>query len=177
MDYSKFQAYEIFGPGVSALLLLSNLATVAGLVVIIALYGRAFRNPQPTPVAIGLVVLATVAIMTITNKTLSPQYLLWLGGPMAALLILRGQATEQEKPRSAGSRSNSCCLAALTQLVYPLLYDGLLGRERQGDDRHLHLRHHRPQSRTGRLHRRGLPVGLARLLARADQRVSSSPAR
>src|SRR5215218_3378976 len=128
VDYSKFHAYEIFGPGVSALLLFSNLATVAGLVVIIALYVRGFRNPQPTPVAIGLVVLATVAIMTITNKTLSPQYLLWLGGPMAALLILRGQATEQEKPTLRRLAIQLLVLAALTQLVYPLLYNGLLGR-------------------------------------------------
>ena len=129
VDYSKFQAFEIFGPGVSALLLFSNLATVAGLVVIIALYARGFRNPQPTPVAIGLVVLATVAIMTITNKTLSPQYLLWLGGPMAALLILRGQATEQEKPTLRRLAIQLLVLAALTQLVYPLLYDSLLGRD------------------------------------------------
>src|SRR5215211_7182004 len=128
VDYSKFQAFEIFGPGVSALLLFSNLATVAGLVVIIALYARGFRNPQPTPVAIGLVVLATVAIMTVTNKTLSPQYLLWLGGPMAALLILRGQATEQEKPTLRRLAIQLLVLAALTQLVYPLLYNGLLGR-------------------------------------------------
>src|SRR5829696_5056600 len=127
VDYSKFQAYEIFGPGVSPLLLLSNLATVAGLIVIIALYARAFRNPQPTPVAIGLVVLATVAIMTITNKTLSPQYLLWLGGPLAALLILRSQATEQEKPTLRRLAIQLLLLATLTQLVYPLLYDGLLG--------------------------------------------------
>jgi len=128
VDYSKFQAFEIFGPGVSALLLFSNLATVAGLVVIIALYARGFRSPQPTPVAIGLVVLATVAIMTVTNKTLSPQYLLWLGGPMAALLILRGQATEQEKPTLRRLAIQLLVLAALTQLVYPLLYNGLLGR-------------------------------------------------
>jgi Glycosyltransferase family 87 len=129
VDYSKFQAYEIFGPGVSPLLLLSNLATVAGLVVIIALCARAFRNPQPTPVAIGLVVLATVAIMTITNKTLSPQYLLWLGGPMAALLILRGQATERERHTLRRLAIQLLMLAALTQLVYPLLYNGLLGRD------------------------------------------------
>ncbi len=129
VDYSKFQAWEIFGPGVSALLLLSNLATVAGLTVIITLYVRAFRNPQPTPVAIGLVVLATVAIMTITNKTLSPQYLLWLGGPMAALLILRSTSTEQDKSTLRRLAIQLLLLAALTQLVYPLLYDGLLGRD------------------------------------------------
>jgi hypothetical protein len=35
VDYSTFQAWEIFGPGVSLLLLLSNLAAVAGLIVIL----------------------------------------------------------------------------------------------------------------------------------------------
>ncbi len=92
VDYSRFQAYEIFGPGVSTWLLISNVATVAGLVVLIALWVRAYRARDPSPVAVGLIVLATVAIMTVTNKTLSPQYLLWLGGPMAALLLLRHSA-------------------------------------------------------------------------------------
>ena len=32
-----------------------------------------------------------------TNKTLSPQYLLWLGGPGAALLVLRATATGTEQ--------------------------------------------------------------------------------
>jgi Glycosyltransferase family 87 len=128
VDYSKFQAYEIFGAGVSPLLVLSNLATVAGLIVILALYVRAFRNQGPTPVAIGLAVLATVAIMTITNKTLSPQYLLWLGGPMAALLFLRSGATERERAALRRLAIQLLLLAVLTQLVYPLLYDGLLGR-------------------------------------------------
>jgi len=129
VDYSKFQAWEIFGPGVSALLLLSNLATVAGLILIIALNARAFHNPRPRPVAIGLVVLSTVAIITISNKTLSPQYLLWLGGPMAALLILRSTATEQEKSTLRRLTIQLLLLAAFTQLVYPLLYDGLLGHD------------------------------------------------
>ena len=129
VDYSKFQAWEIIGPGVSTLLRLSNLATVAGLIVILALYARAYRNPEPTPVAIGLVVLATVAILMISNKTLSPQYLLWLGGPMAALLILHNTATERERSTLRRVTIQLLLLAALTQLIYPLLYDGLLGRE------------------------------------------------
>ncbi len=129
VDISKYQAYEIFGPGVNPLLTLSTVATVVGLVAIVALSVRAFRHPQPSPVALGLAVLATVAIMTITNKTLSPQYLLWLGGPTAALLLLRSEddATVQ---RTVGRLAGQLLvLALLTQLVYPLLYDGFLGRQ------------------------------------------------
>jgi len=80
VDMSRFQAFEIFGPGVSALLLLSNVATLLGLAAMIVLYVRGFRATRPDQVAIGLVVLSIVAIMIVTNKTLSPQYLLWLGG-------------------------------------------------------------------------------------------------
>jgi hypothetical protein len=128
VDISSFQAYEVFGPGVSLLLSISNLATVAGLVVIIALYVRAFRNPQPTAVAIGMLVLATVAIMTVTNKTLSPQYLLWLGGPMAALLTLQSVAGDRDRALLRRLAIQLLMLAGLTHLVYPLLYDALLGR-------------------------------------------------
>ena len=87
--YSTFQAYEVFGPGVSALLVVSTAATVLGLLVTVALFVRGFRNPDVTAVGLGLLVLATIAITTITNKTLSPQYLLWLGGPAAVLLLSR----------------------------------------------------------------------------------------
>nr|WP_269778693.1 glycosyltransferase family 87 protein [Microlunatus antarcticus] len=126
--YSTFQAYEVFGPGVSALLVVSTAATVLGLLVTVALFVRGYRNPGVTAVGLGLLVLATIAITTITNKTLSPQYLLWLGGPAAALLLSR---------RSEGPRWHRVLgrlavqllvLALLTQLTYPLLYNGLLGR-------------------------------------------------
>ena len=46
--------------------------------IILWLTIRALRHDGATPTAIGFVVLATVTIMTITNKTLSPQYLLWV---------------------------------------------------------------------------------------------------
>lgn len=126
---SRYQAYEIGGAGVGALLLLSNLATVVGLGLILALLLRAYRNPAPTAVALGLVVLATVAIMTVTNKTLSPQYLLWLGGPMAALLLLREDDRPEEQRVLGRLAGQLLALALLTHLVYPLLYDGLLGRQ------------------------------------------------
>src|SRR5215212_10060885 len=128
VDMSTFNAFEVFGPGVSQLLTLSNLATLAGLGMIIALYVRALRNPQPSAVAVGMVVLATVAIMTVTNKTLSPQYLLWLGGPMAALLILQSGAADRERLLLRRLVIALFVLAGLTHLVYPLLYNGLLGR-------------------------------------------------
>jgi Glycosyltransferase family 87 len=127
VSVSQYQAYEIFGPGVDAWVMISSIATVLGLSVIILLTVRAFRHDGSTPAAIGLVVIATVAIMTITNKTLSPQYLLWVGGPMAALLAFRPQATPEEQPAISRIARQALVLALLTQLVYPLFYYSYLG--------------------------------------------------
>jgi hypothetical protein len=153
VDISRYQAYEIFGPWVSSVLVVSTVATVLGLLAIGALAIRAFRaldasahtssagqfSAQDSPrdssadnssaLAVGLVVLATVAIMTVTNKTLSPQYLLWMGGPMAALLVLVGRGTDFQRAAIRRVAVRLLVLALLTHLVYPLFYDGLLGRQ------------------------------------------------
>ena len=129
VDMSRYQAYEIFGSGVEAWVMISNIATLFGLALIILVTIRAFRYDGSTPVAIGFVIVAIVAIMTITNKTLSPQYLLWLGGPMAALLAFRPQALAGEQPAINRMAGQLLILALLTQLVYPLLYDSYLGLE------------------------------------------------
>ena len=128
VSMSPYQAYEVFGPGADTWVTISNVATLLGLAMIILLTVRAFRHNGSTPVAIGFVVLATVAIMIITNKTLSPQYLLWLGGPMATLLVLRRQATPEEGQAIRRVALQLLVLALLTQLVYPVLYPGYIGR-------------------------------------------------
>jgi hypothetical protein len=131
VEISQYHAYEIFGPGVDAWVMISNIATLVGLALIILVTIRAFRHDGSTPVAIGFVVVTIVAIMTITNKTLSPQYLLWLGGPMAALLVFRAQATPYEQPAINRMAGQLLILALLTQLVYPLLYYSYIGSHGQ----------------------------------------------
>jgi uncharacterized membrane protein len=128
VDISQYQAYEIFGPGVGFWVRISTVATVVGLVALAMLFVRAFRAADLTPVAVGFLILTTVALMIVTNKTLSPQYLLWLGGPAAALLLLRDGAGSDERPAIRRTAYALLLLALLTHLVYPLFYDGLLGR-------------------------------------------------
>lgn len=125
--YSTFQAYEVFGPGVSTLLVVSTAATVVGLGLTVVLFARGFRNPDVGAVGLGLLVLATIAITTITNKTLSPQYLLWLGGPAAVLLLSRDREGPQWHRVLGRLAVQLLVLALLTQLTYPVLYNGLLG--------------------------------------------------
>ena len=137
VDISPVQAYEIFGDGVETCLLVSNVATVLGLAVIAALLVRGMAAVRPSVFAIGLVMTAIIAVMVITNKTLSPQYLLWLGGPMSALLMweTRPAEVQDEVEQSVGNHHLArrmgvglLVLALLTHLVYPTFYDALLGR-------------------------------------------------
>jgi hypothetical protein len=98
----------------------------------IMLYVRGFRNPTipqggPTLLVTGLTVLATIAIMIITNKTLSPQYLVWVGGPMAALLVGRLRDARGRITTVGRFALQALVLAVLTHLVYPLTYVGLYG--------------------------------------------------
>ncbi len=127
VEISRYQAYEIFGPGVPIWVGVSNVATVVGLATLAVLFVRAFRIGGGTPVAVAFLMLTTVAVMIVTNKTLSPQYLLWLAGPGAALLVLRHQAGPAERPAIRHTAYALLALALLTHLVYPALYPGLIG--------------------------------------------------
>lgn len=130
---SSYQAFEVFGPGVTVWLTISTVATAIGVIAMLALYIRAFGNPEPTTAAIGLVIMATITLLIVTNKTLSPQYLVWLGGPMAALLLMRSRRPDGKPTMISRFAIQLLVLAFLTHLVYPLTYHGLY------DDRYPNL--------------------------------------
>lgn len=127
---SEFQAFEVFGPGVGFWLTASTVAMLLGIVTMIVLFARAFAHPEPSTAAVGLVMLATIALLAVTNKTLSPQYLVWLGGPMAALLLVRGSRTDRRPTMISRLAVQLLVLALLTHLIYPLTYVGLYGEGR-----------------------------------------------
>lgn len=118
---SRYKAFEIHGAGSHALVQLSSVLQLVGIVFLVVVWVRAFRA-IPTAELTGWLCVATVAIMTVTNKTLSPQYILWLGGPIAAMLL--------HAPADAAVRRYAAVLlatAALSQLIYPIFYNGLDG--------------------------------------------------
>ncbi|GAA4900215.1 glycosyltransferase family 87 protein [Tessaracoccus lubricantis] len=97
IELSKFNALEVVtGPGIQAMLTLSSVLTVASVLLtawlsyrLIRAYDRDdHRLYEGMLLAVLTVVLATV----VANKTLSPQYIVWLGGPVAALLATRRSA-------------------------------------------------------------------------------------
>ncbi|NLE96525.1 MAG: DUF2029 domain-containing protein [Propionibacterium sp.] len=86
IELSEYNALEIFGPGVEALLAVAGVLTVLSFVATAGLAVLLIRR-RSGPDAILLAVLSIILMTIIVNKTLSPQYILWLGGPVAALLL------------------------------------------------------------------------------------------
>lgn len=118
---SQYKAYEIAGAGTRALVDLTTLFTLLGGVLLIVLWWRAHRIVTPSAQTLGWLFLATTLIVTVANKTLSPQYLLWLGGPVAALAV---RAPADHAVRTFGRVL--LVTAVATQLVFPVGYGTLV---------------------------------------------------
>ncbi|MGJ3509154.1 glycosyltransferase 87 family protein [Enemella sp. A6] len=129
IEMSKYQAFEVFGPLTDPMLTVATISTVLGGLFIIALTIRAWRSAGFDITAAAWVMLAVTAVMIVTNKTFSPQYMLWLAGPAAVLVLgvpnrRRGLTREHRSRLIAGI--GVVLLSALTQAIYPFLYDALI---------------------------------------------------
>lgn len=121
--YTRFYAFQVEGPGAAALTTLSTIATVAAVGLLVWLWWRAWRTGRPADLAlVGLLGLAAACLLILPNKTLSPQYLLWIGGLLAALGAM--VPDEPLLPRLNLLVVVSCLL---TQVLYPLGYGMLTG--------------------------------------------------
>jgi hypothetical protein len=123
---SHYNAYEISGAGVQLALQIASVATLLGFLLAIILGVRAAWSIARTPRTVAVVMLAIILIMIVANKTLSPQYILWLGGPLAALI---GGADDDSRPSLTWPViwAFFCfVLAFLTQIVYPLRYSEIV---------------------------------------------------
>ncbi|MFT8394564.1 glycosyltransferase 87 family protein [Propionibacterium sp.] len=129
---SPYQAYEIWGPGVQVLIKASDAAFVIGLLAAMLCYVIwLWRGHGRIIESVALVELI-VLVMIITNKTFSPQYMIWLGGPEAAAFAVLGTRTHHARRFHADrTRINNLSVwiliaTGLTLLVYPLSYDMLV---------------------------------------------------
>lgn len=132
---SKFNAFELWGPGVTETLQFAAWLQVGGLAAIAVLAVRAALDLRPSIVSVAITMLAIVVIMTVANKTLSPQYLIWLGGPLAAACSglgawAPGRRSRQEHWQIYLAALIALLIALLTQIVYPLTYRSLVDTQR-----------------------------------------------
>ncbi|MDR1214117.1 MAG: DUF2029 domain-containing protein [Propionibacteriaceae bacterium] len=135
VSVSRYQAFEIAGPGSPAMVAVASAATALGGLTMLALYLGWLRRHQRTAIEAGTLMIIATLIMIITNKTFSPQYMMWLAGPVAGLLTISARrptmpilpdqpATPMSLARQIGLWT--LALTALTQLVYPTLYGYLV---------------------------------------------------
>lgn len=121
--YTQFFAFQVEGPGAGTLLHLSTVATAGCVLLLLWLLLRAWRTGiAASPALVGLLAVAAACLLIVPNKTLSPQYLLWIGGALAGL-----GATAPAEPLLR--RLNLLLVAAcgVTQVIYPIGYGMLTG--------------------------------------------------
>ena len=119
--YTRFLAFQVEGPGAAALTTLSTVATVAAVALLCWLWWRAWRTGVPASLSVvGLIGLAAACLLILPNKTLSPQYLLWIGGLLAAL-----GAVAPDEPLLPRLNLLVVVTCVLTQVLYPLGYSTL----------------------------------------------------
>ena len=140
-ELSQYNAWEIYGPGVDQWLVAADCLLAASVVLALVLgwliaFGGAglpgHRLAQANdPACISqrghAILLAQVALICLTimaNKTFSPQYMIWLGGPLAVLLSRPLPRKDKVAARLLAGLGLVC--AALTHLVFPLNYSGLI---------------------------------------------------
>ena len=126
---SEWNALEVQGPGVGALLQTSAVLMLCWVLLTAVLSWRLFRQFRSQSPALHeamlLVVLASVLATIVANKTLSPQYILWIAGPLAVLVMSRSSEWLRMPLRLASTIL--VIVAGLTQYTYPWGTYGIMG--------------------------------------------------
>ena len=139
VNVSIWNAWEISGPMTETMLVAAKIAQAIGLVFVAGCYIAWLRRGRQRFVEASALMQLVILVMILTNKTFSPQYMMWLGGPAAAgiaMLPHSGLAddTDEERVRSdheAVDRLRTitrvflvCTL--LTTIVYPVGYSPIV---------------------------------------------------
>ncbi|GAA2179555.1 glycosyltransferase family 87 protein [Brooklawnia cerclae] len=129
---SRYQAFEIYGLSVPFWEATSSIATIVGMVAIAIAYLAWWRRGHGRAMEAAALMLLVILVMIATNKTFSPQYMIWLGGPQAAAYAILGRRTT-DSPGYAGDRARVwhtsvmiLLITLLTGIVYPIGYDPLV---------------------------------------------------
>lgn len=132
---SRYQAFEIWGTGVSYWLAAVSIAAIAGYVVIAAVYVAWLVRGHGRMIEGCVLTLLVITILIVTNKTFSPQYIIWIGGPLAVTVLVAGQKDANdalwadpavEKRQAARVTWLILAAAFATVLVFPLGYSPLV---------------------------------------------------
>lgn len=140
-ELSVHNAWEIYGPQVEFWQATTDVALVIAVLLTLLLGWMIAFNGAGLPGrrlssaaqeassllrtrAIVLAQLAIICTVIVANKTFSPQYVIWLAGPLAVLINV--PAPKQERSVSRTLAVLGLATALLTHLVFPLNYYGLI---------------------------------------------------
>jgi hypothetical protein len=115
----RFGAYEITGPVVSPLVHAVTAVYLVGLVVLGLAHWRFMRRDAGARL-VALTAMGLLSLTIVTNKVLSPQYLLWLLAVLAAACVLDPETWRPYLPWVL-------LATGLTALVFPWFYGDVLG--------------------------------------------------
>ncbi len=138
VEMSKYNAFEIFGPGASTWQSLSTILMALTVTLAIGVALLSWRRNGLDHRSAVLADLVIIGALIIANKTLSPQYFVWWAAPAAMVLDrVSGENTSENPPdpNTLSWAQTWCWTAAmfllitafLTQQVYPLNYAGIIG--------------------------------------------------
>ncbi|MDU0479679.1 hypothetical protein QVA66_10585 [Staphylococcus chromogenes] len=121
IQYAASKSFEIAGQGVSTGVSIASWSLYAVVLLAAAEVVRRLLAPEwNTDESVALAVLLVIAIL-VTNKVLSPQYLMWLG-PILAVALSRSRALALNVLAVL-----SILCAYLTYLVFPKHYGDIIG--------------------------------------------------
>lgn len=138
VEMSKYNAFEIFGPGASTWQSLSTILMALTVALAIGVAILSWRRNGLDHRSAVLADLVIIGALIIANKTLSPQYFVWWAAPAAMVLDrVSGENTSENPPdpNTLSWAQTWCWTAAmfllitafLTQQVYPLNHSGIIG--------------------------------------------------
>ncbi|MCL2782522.1 MAG: DUF2029 domain-containing protein [Propionibacteriaceae bacterium] len=125
---SRYLAFEIWGTGVQFWLSLASVSVFVGYGLIAVTYVLWFIRGHGRLREAAVLMLFAITVLIVTNKTFSPQYVIWLGSPLAATFVIMG-GRQPHLPSHDGDRlrlrritSLVLTLTLATLLVYPIGY-------------------------------------------------------
>ncbi|TFC80799.1 DUF2029 domain-containing protein [Cryobacterium sp. TmT2-59] len=111
--------YQVIGTGTQVAIAVMTPLLLACIAAVLLLGWQANEAGASWPRLFPPLVLALVLTLILVNKVGSPQFTAWLAAPVILGLVLRGRAWRLPAVLALA-------VAALTQLVYPHLYDWLI---------------------------------------------------
>jgi hypothetical protein len=121
----EYGAFQISGPGVSAVASFAELLTVLGLGIVLWWRLLRFKQRAWTPALMYDVALTVALVLVVTSRVLSPQYLIWLLGLVALVFTENAPARRATLLARPALLVLGCVL--VTQIEFPVLFGEVMG--------------------------------------------------